>query len=246
MIIRFVSITATVFWAVSATAQEPTPWKAKNLTFFPPDITRASLIQRMREFSFALDVRCQYCHSGGDGISFEGVDFSSDDKSAKIKARAMLRMTEEINRTLLPQIPSRADPRVVVECSTCHRGLALPKSLQTTLFEIVSREGAPAAVARYRELRASDALAGKYNLGEWEINELARRLVEAKNSRAAISILDMNREFFPKSADIDFQLGELWLEQGNKSRALDHYKSAVQKMPDHARAKARIGELEKR
>src|SRR6185436_11119533 len=89
--------------------QQP-PWKPKNLQFFPQDITRDALVQRMREFSFALNVRCQYCHAGGDGVSFDGVDFSSDEKPAKKKARAMLGMMAEINTTLLPKIPSRAEP----------------------------------------------------------------------------------------------------------------------------------------
>ena len=91
----------------------------------------------------------------------------------------MLRMIDQVNRTLLAELPSRAEPRVGVECATCHRGLSLPKSLQTTLFEIVKKDGAAAAVARYRELRGGDTLSGRYNFGEWEINELARRLSEA-------------------------------------------------------------------
>jgi hypothetical protein len=32
------------------------PWSPKNLQFFQQDITREVLIQRMREFSFALNV----------------------------------------------------------------------------------------------------------------------------------------------------------------------------------------------
>ena len=60
--------------AAPASAQSPQPpWKGQNLQYFPQDITREKLIQRMREFSFALGVRCQYCHPGGDGVSFEGV-----------------------------------------------------------------------------------------------------------------------------------------------------------------------------
>ena len=47
--------------------QQP-PWKSENLQYFPKDITRPQLIQRMREFSFSLGVRCQYCHPGGNGI----------------------------------------------------------------------------------------------------------------------------------------------------------------------------------
>ena len=92
---------------------------------------------------------------------------------------------------------------------------ALPKSLQTTLFEIVKKDGAAAAVARYRELRGSDTLSGRYNFGEWEINELARRLVRGEATpTAAIAILEMNGEFYPKSAAIDFMLGELHRERG--------------------------------
>lgn len=177
------------------------PWKAENLQYFPKDISRPVLTQRMREFSFALGVRCQYCHAGGNGISFDGVSFSSDEKPAKVKARAMLRMVEQINSTQLTQLPSRAEPRVTVECSTCHHGVALPKSLQTTLFEIVQAQGAPAAIEKYRQLRR-DALLGQYNFGEWEINELARRLTEAGDVKSAVAVLEMNLEFYPTSAEL--------------------------------------------
>jgi tetratricopeptide (TPR) repeat protein len=221
------------------------PWKGKTLQYFPADITREALVQRMREFSFALDVRCQNCHAGGDGVSLEGVDFASDEKPAKAKARAMLKMTDEINNSLLPKIPSRADPPVKVECATCHRGVRRPKSLQTTLFEIVARDGIDAAVKRYRELRETTMLLGKYNFGEWEINELARRLIEARNTEAAIAILDMNGEFYPKSADIDFQIAELHLQRGERDKALARYKKTLEKAPNHQRAKARVAELEK-
>ena len=180
---------ALALTAPAAARQDPAPWKGKNLQYFPADIQRDALTQRMREFSFALGVRCQHCHSGGDGVSFDGVDFSSDAKPAKNKARAMLKMTDQVNRTLLPQVPSRAEPRVQVDCATCHRGLPLPKTLQTTLYEIVKKDGAAAATARYRELRKTDTMTGRYNFGEWEINELARRLTEEKDTSSAIAIL---------------------------------------------------------
>jgi hypothetical protein len=236
----------TVPAAGQAPSTQPPPWKGKNLQFFPADISRDALIQRMREFSFALSVRCQYCHAGGDGISFDGVDFSSDDKPAKLKARAMLKMVDAINKTMLPQVPSRAEPRVDVNCVTCHHGLALPKSLQTTLFEIVAKDGTDAAVARYRELRNDDTLSGRYNFGEWEINELARRLVESGNVTAAIAILDMNGEYYPKSSAIDTQLGRLFETTGDKVKALQRYHQAIEKDPDNQLAKSRIAALEKR
>ena len=243
------TIAALFALAGAAAAQQPAaapPWKARNVQYFPPDIARDTLIQRMREFSFALNIRCQYCHAGGDGVSMDGVDFASDDKPAKATARAMLKMTDQINNGLLAQLPARAEPRVVVECATCHRGLRRPMSLQTRLFQMVQAEGAPAAIARYRELRASDTLSGTYNFSEWEINELARRLAEAKNTAAAIAILDMNGEFNPKSADIDVMIGELHIERGERELALARYRKALEKAPNHPRAKARIAELEKK
>jgi tetratricopeptide (TPR) repeat protein len=230
----------------SAAAQtSQTPWRAENLQYFPKDINRDELIQRMREFSFALGVRCQYCHAGGNGISFDGVSFPSDEKPAKVQARAMLRMVDQLNTTTLAQLSSRAQPRVTIDCATCHDGLPLPKSLQTTLLEIIDKDGVPAAVTRYRELRADLAL-GRYNFGEWEMNELARRLTAAGKSEAAIAMLELNGEFNPKSADIDLLIGDLYRKQGEREKAAERYKRALEKAPDSAAVKQRLADLEKR
>lgn len=239
-------LTISVAVAAPSRAQSPqVPWKGENLQHFPKDITRERLTQRMREFSFALGVRCQYCHAGGDGISFEGVSFASDDKPAKNTARAMLRMIDQLNTVTLAQLPSRAQPRVVVDCATCHRGVPLPKSLQTTLFEIVDAQGAPAAIAKYRELRKDIAL-GSYNFGQWEINELARRLSEAGKTDAAIAILEMNGEFYPASAEIDVLIGEQYRRLGERDKAIQRYRAALAKSPQHGVAKQRLEELEKK
>jgi hypothetical protein len=242
----FAAITL-VLVASPATAQNPlAEWKIQNLQVFPKDIGRADLTQRMREFSFALNVRCQYCHSGGDGVSFDGVNFASDEKPAKVKARAMLRMVDQLNHAVLPQLPARAEPRVEVTCATCHRGLTLPKSLQTTLFEVIEKDGVPAAVARYRSLRQDTLVFGKYNFDEWEMNELARRLVESTKTDAAIAMLELNGEFNPKSAAIDFQLGELHRLRGEREAAIERYRSVLTKAPQHQGAMQRLAELEKK
>ena len=234
----------TLFVLVMQAAQPR--WTPQNLQYFPKDIKQEQIVQRMREFSFALGVRCQYCHAGGDGVSLEGVNFGSDEKPMKLKARAMLRMVDQINGPVLGALPARAEPRVTVDCVTCHRGLPLPKTLQTTLLEVVNKDGAAAATARYRELRNNQSLTGRWNFGEWEINELARRLRDAGKVEEAIAILEMNGEFNPKSAEIDFYLGELHLGRGEKEKALTRFKLALEKAPNHAPAKARIAELEKK
>jgi len=245
-LLRLFVLAVAALAAAPASAQSPQPpWKGENLQYFPLDITRDRLIQRMREFSFALGVRCQYCHAGGDGISFDGVSFPSDEKSAKTTARAMLRMLDQINNALLTQLPTRAQPRVVVDCATCHRGVALPKSLQTTLFDIVEAQGVVPAIAKYRELR-KDALLGRYDFGEWEVNELARRLAEAGKSEAAIAVLEMNSEFYPDSADVDVLIGEQFRRLGDRDKAIQRYRAALTKAPENGVAKQRLQELEKK
>jgi len=231
--------------AAPAAAQTPQPaWKGENLQFYPKDITRERLIQRMREFSFALGVRCQYCHAGGNGVSFDGVVFASDEKPAKVTARAMLRMVDDLNSATLAKLPSRAEPRVTVECATCHRGLPLPKSLQTTLLETIGRDGIPAAVTQYRELH-KDVATGRYNFGEWEMNELARRLTEAGKTDAAIAMLELNGEFNPQSGDIEFLIAELHRARGERDKAIARYRAALVKAPQHQGAKQRLNEMEK-
>lgn len=243
--VRTAVVLVVLIAAAPSRAQPPQPWKGENLQYFPKDISRERLTQRMREFSLALGVRCQYCHAGGNGITFEGVSFASDEKPSKTTARAMLRMLDQINGVALAQLPSRAEPRVVVECATCHRGVSLPKSLQTTLFEIVEAQGAPAAIAKYRELRKDEVL-GRYNFGEWEINELGRRLTEAGKPEAAIAMLEMNGEFYPASPEIDVMVGDLQRRIGNGEKAVQRYRAALVKAPQHALAKQRLEEMEKK
>ncbi len=238
------SIASIVVRAGQGPAPDPN-WKAKNLEFFPKDISRPELTQRMREFSLALGVRCQYCHTGGDGISFDGVVFDNDDKPAKRTARAMLRMTEQLNSVTLAQLSTRAEPRVVIDCATCHRGVATPKSLQTTLFEIIQAKGTAAAVAKYRELRA-DMVLGRYNFGEWEMNELARRLAQAGKSQEAIAMLELNGEFYPAAAEIDAFIGEQYETLGDRDKALQLYRAALAKAPQNENIKKRLADVEER
>lgn len=236
-------IAAAALFVCAPALQAQPPDKFENLQVLPKDILRAALIQRMREFSFALGVRCQYCHEGGDGVSFEGVVFSSDAKPAKQNARAMMRMVDTLNTTLLPQMPSHRQPAVKMDCVICHRGLPVPKTLQTELIEVIGTKGIPAAVQRYRDLREKTTLLGQFSFSEWTMNEVARALAESGNTEAAIAMLELNAEFYPKSADIDFALGELHRKRGERDKAVASYKAALEKQPNFAAAKKQLDDL---
>src|SRR5688572_5624591 len=101
--------------AAPASAQIPDTFT--NLQVLPKTITRDSLVGIMRRFSLSLNARCQYCHVGGDGISFEGVRFADDDDEDKRKAREMLRMVQRINNEFLTALPQRDQPPVEVNVS---------------------------------------------------------------------------------------------------------------------------------
>ena len=108
-----------------------------------------------------------------------------------------------------------------------------------------AQEGVPAAVAKYRELRRDTMHLGRYNFGEWSMNELGDRLAREDNVDGAIAMFQLNAEFYPKSAEIDLRLGELFVTKGDKERAIASFKAALEKQPNNPRAKQRLEELSK-
>ena len=242
------SVAYALFLSAIAAARSPIagqiPEKFKNLQFFPKDYPRDSLIQVMRGFSFALGVRCQHCHAGGDGISFVGVNFASDEKESKQNARFMLRMVDSLNRFAFAALPRRTTPPTRLECVTCHRGNAVPTTLAKTLMATIDGKGVDSAVAQYRALRKESAL-GRFDFGEWSMNELARTLREQGKPAAAIAMLELNAEFYPTSPAINMSLGDLHRERGDKAKALERYRAVLEAQPNNAIAKRRIEELTK-
>lgn len=223
--------------------QAQIPEKFQNLQVFPVGIARDSLVQIMRGFSFALGVRCQHCHAGGDGVSFAGVAFDSDEKPAKRKARFMLRMVDSLNRIVLASLPDRSDPPVVVQCVTCHRGLVRPTTLEAVLLKTIEQSGVDSAIKQYRGLRERVAINGYYDFTEWRINELARHLVLGGKIPEAIAILEMNAEFNARSVSIPFELGELYRRQGDRDKAITSFQRVLQLQPNNPQARQRLTEL---
>jgi len=196
-------------WLLGPAAAAQIPSTFTNLQALPKDISRDSLVQIMRGFSLSLNVRCQYCHVGGDGVSFTGVDFAKDDDPDKLKARFMLRMVDSLNRVVLPLLPGRGANPVRVECKTCHRGAAQPLLLTQQLERVRADSGIAAALARYRKLRQDEGLAGRFDFTEWEMNLWAERLAKAGKVPEAIAVYELNLEFFPESQAIKGALQRL-------------------------------------
>ena len=243
---RLFVLSAALILSISGAAHAQIPEKFENLEVLPKDISRAELTQVMRSFAMGLGVRCQYCHvvkPGGNPNNLESLDFKADDKVEKKKARVMMKMVRTINTTLLTDVPERTQPQVNVQCVTCHRGSPLPKTLDRVLAETIEKQGVDSAVARYRQLREQTLVQGRYNFSEQTLNEVAQQLVAGQKTAEAIRMLELNQEFNPASAQIDFQIGEIHRARGEKDLAIARYRKAVEKQPNHQMATRRLNEL---
>lgn len=217
----------------------------ENLKYFSKDIPRDSLLGIMQSFGYALGVNCQYCHvqeqqAGGRPRLRPG----PDDKREKRTARYMLGMVDTLNRVTLAALPERHQPAVRVNCVTCHRGSPIPGTIETVITEAVDQFGPDSAIARYRRLR-ENMVGGRFDFSEVPVNAVARSLAGRGKTDAAIALLMMNQEFNPNSADIDFQLGDIYEKRGEKEQATRHYQAVLTKRPNDPRARQRLTNLGK-
>jgi len=216
--------------AANAGAQFP-PDSLVNLEFFDKDIPVRELIGHMRGFSFALGVRCQYCHVGEDDQPLSEFDFPSDEKRTKRTARIMLQMVATINNNHLPDIPDRIEPNTEVTCATCHRGLSRPRTLEAVLAETLESDGIDATVERYREMRSEYYGSGSYDFSEFVLTEWAQVLARSGQTDEAIGVLELNAEMFPESGGVRFMVGEVFRLVDDTVQAKIHYERAIELQP---------------
>lgn len=218
------------------------PDEFRNLQVFPEDISRDELVDAMRHFSFALDVRCQHCHVGGDGVSFDGVEFDKDGP-IKNKARFMIRMTRNLNDNVLSEIPDRDEPPLLIQCKTCHRGRSKPMLLTQEMRLALDASNVEAATDRYRILRETAMSVGAFDFREWEVNTLAEELADEDRPYVAIAIYELNAEFHPESVSIAWALGELYESVDENEAAIASYERVLELQPEHEGAQARLDAL---
>ncbi len=98
----------------------------KNLKILPQDIPEKKMDSIMDSYSKALGVNCAFCHKEVKEFK-DSIDFASDENVMKENARAMLRMTIDINKThFYFDKNERPEYLKVVNCKTCHRGEPFP------------------------------------------------------------------------------------------------------------------------
>ena len=179
-----------VLLAGFASAQAPE--KFTNLQVLPKDIQKEKLMATMRNFTFALGVRCDYCHAE---TADHKMNFASDDKEEKKTARVMLQMVQAINTDYIKKLGSSA---VEVRCVTCHRGIPLPQPINEVVMTTIQKKDVNAAIAQYKDLKSKYYGGAAYDFSETPLNQVAESLIQEHRPKDAASLLEMNMAENPK------------------------------------------------
>lgn len=232
---------------IAAQGGPPQQGPPRNLQVLPRDMPRGQVMQVMRGFAGGLGVRCDYCHVEGPEKTMQSMDFASDEKETKKIAREMLRMAMDINTKYITQTMGRTlTERAQVGCITCHHGVPRPRTLQAELAAAYDSAGADNAVAKYRALREQFYGRAAYDFGEMSLVEVASDLGRKPDQRRdALRMLQLNLEFYPKSAVTYTGLGSGSLQLGDTAAAIASFQRALDIDPDSPMAKRMLGVLKK-
>jgi len=234
--------------APAAGAQQPGGFT--NLQVWPKDTSRAVIMQFMNAFGDSLGITCDYCHVQRDGK----FDYASDDKREKRVARQMILLRDSIN-VVLPAIvgkPAGAGPTsgeghegmpVRVLCSSCHRGLPIPRSIADEISAAETNGGGAAGLAKFKELRAKYYGGQQYDLRETALVGIANRATNAKRPDDALAYLQQNLEYFPKSSVTYQAMAQAKNAKGDKQGATRDLEKALELDPQNAQAKTQLAQM---
>ncbi len=165
------ALVACVFFATEGNTQtkqvETAGQKFKNIKVLN-DIPADQLGKVMNIMSASLGVHCNFCHVSNDG------DFEKDGKKEKETARAMIKMTFELNK-------NHFDNKTEVTCATCHNGREHPNSAAS--LSPVNQEERP----KQPEKKASEfdiiakfetAIGGRANLDKIKSRQITANRIE--------------------------------------------------------------------
>jgi hypothetical protein len=128
-VVRTLAILLSTVFLMSAFMPKQQDQQFKNLKVLPKDISKEDLGKVMDGFKTSLGVKCNFCHAPSTEQKGK-MDFASDAKPEKDMARAMMKMTANINKKFF-HIKDAKNPNAVlaVSCITCHNGKPHPESL---------------------------------------------------------------------------------------------------------------------
>lgn len=188
--------------AEGAPAQEPNGYR--NLQVLPEDISRGDLVDIMLANLAGLGLPrranegCPFCHVGSMDTPSREWDWASDANPMKVKARAMMAMVDDINRTYLASIERTT--RQDVGCHTCHASRTNPRPLDELLANEYEQGGVDAVRTAYVALRTRYYAADAYDFRTPTLASVADRIAEFGAIEDAAAIHELNIEFTEDAA----------------------------------------------
>ena len=170
----------------------------KNLQVLPKDISKDELGDIMLDILRGLGLPrrsgqgCLHCHVGSLDVPRSQWNYASDEKPAKQQARAMLRMTREINEKHLPSLAPRPGAVSSVSCHTCHTGRLNPQPLEELLLTQFDSGGVAAVEETYSRLRNRHFAANAYDFRLGTLRDVADQLSARGEPDAAVAIHTLN------------------------------------------------------
>jgi CubicO group peptidase (beta-lactamase class C family) len=116
------------------------------------------------------------------------------------------------------------------------------RDIAETLFKTVMEKDVQAAITQYRDLKANQKDA--YDFSEGQLNGLGYQLMQMKRVKDAIEIFKLNVEMFPRSSNPHDSLAEAYMENGDKTLAIQNYKKALELNPKNTNAAEKLKKLE--
>ena len=134
-------------------------------------------------------------------------------------------------------------PHVASDGQSRSRLQTPPRNIAVQLGAVAAAEGIPAALQNYRELRAEHFGAGLYDFRERTLLRLARDLTRAGNTDDALTVLALNQEYYPDSADTLAGIGDAHLQAGDNVAASESYRKALEIDPENRTAKWKLEQM---
>lgn len=116
------------------------------------------------------------------------------------------------------------------------------RDIGEALISTVMEKGVQAAVAQYRELKATKA--EEYDFSEPQLNTLGYQLLGMGRVADAIEIFKLNVEMFPRGFNTYDSLGEAYAVAGQKELAIQNYRKSLELNPQNTGAVEALKRLE--
>jgi tetratricopeptide (TPR) repeat protein len=198
------------------------------------EAVKPDVVASMPEIAQALGVSCNYCHVARHGTRVP--------EPKKDIARAMMAMTQDINRKIEAASGKAPDEAMEVKCITCHRGVTIPGQLTDILIKTAAEKGADAAIAQYRDLRGRYYGRQSYDFGDDTLLVLAQRLFY-RDADEAIAVLQVNLEFSPKSVMTYSKLATAYSKKMDDKTAIATLEKALEIEPENPLIRGQLAQL---